>query len=331
MASPALGSSVQQPSGPQLVIDAEKEPKPEGWTRFVCFSDTHGLHYAIPPAHTPVADVLLHAGDFSDTGELEVVRSFAEWLRAYPASHKVVIAGNHDVTLDEAFYRCNWRLFHPERQRPYKCREVRCALGGCTYLQDTAVEVCGYRIYGSPQQPAFSDWAFNLPRGLPLRKVWERIPPGTDILMTHSPPYGILDRCLSGYHAGCRDLLDAIEQRDVPVSLFGHIHEGYCVKRHGATLFINASTCTVGHRPSNPLVVFDLLPPHELRQGASAIGVAEAAAVGSVCSMDELHTPSLCPVCDGTGLLLDDCCPLCDGIVQDCPITLSASRQVSSV
>lgn len=133
--------------------------KPAGWTRFVCFSDTHGKHRSIPKEHLPAADVLLHAGDFTNIGELDQVRDLSEWLKSYPAKHKVVIAGNHDVTFQPAYYARQGERYH----HAYDPVEVRAALRHCVYLEDEPVVVEGYRIYGSPWQPEFCDWAFNLP------------------------------------------------------------------------------------------------------------------------------------------------------------------------
>ncbi|CAL1144220.1 unnamed protein product [Cladocopium goreaui] len=207
-----------------LVTDPRQD-KPEGWTRFVCFSDTHGLHAKIPAKHMPEADVLLHAGDFTNQGEVSQVQSFAQWLRDYPAKEKVVIAGNHDLSFDEEYCRARMK-------KTSMCAEVKETLSGsCTYLEDEFVEVFGYRIYGSPWQPEFCDWAFNLPRGEALAKVWKKIPDSLDILMTHGPAYSILDKCQSGLNAGCEELLKAIRKRNVKVHLSGHIHEE-CLDLH---------------------------------------------------------------------------------------------------
>lgn len=253
-------------NGIRVVTDPWAEPKPEGWTRFVCFSDTHGLHDDIPANHRPPADVLLHAGDFSNTGEFKEVKSFADWLEAYPCAHRVVIAGNHDVTFHEEYYQSTGaRRFHA--RHPYNCRKVKACLAKSIYLEDAAAEVCGYSIYGSPWQPEFCDWAFNLPRGVQCREKWDLIPQSTDILITHGPPYRYGDLTYHNGRAGCEDLLVAIRDRFIPVSLSGHIHEGYGCMADDATLYINASTCTHDYAPANPPIVFDAPPPHELRAG----------------------------------------------------------------
>lgn len=257
-------------TGIRIVDDPWAEAKPEGWTRFVCFSDTHGLHGTIPRRHRPPADVLLHAGDFTNTGELEQVKSFAEWLEAYPCSHRVVIAGNHDVTFHEEYYRDRGApRFH--RNAPYDCGKAKGFFAKCIYLEDAAAEVCGYSVYGSPWQPEFCDWAFNLARGEECREKWDLIPESTDILITHGPPANYGDLCSHGARAGCVDLLGAIRDRCIPVSVSGHIHEGYGCSADHATLYINASTCTHGYVASNPPIVFDAPPPDQLRAAVERV------------------------------------------------------------
>jgi Icc-related predicted phosphoesterase len=255
-------------SGIRVIKDPDAEPKPDGWVRFACFSDTHGLHDAIPAKNRPAADVLLHAGDFTNTGELEQIESFSKWLRMYPAKHRVVIAGNHDITLHEEYYReMGATRFHRSRSEAYDCEKARDLIQGCcTYLEDSSAEVCGYSIYGSPWQPAFCDWAFNLPKGRALEEKWKQIPACVDILITHGPPEGFGDRTSSGLRAGCGELRAAIEQRLISVNLSGHIHEGYGCSADCVTLYINASTCTHAYKPTNAPIVFDLPPPQELRE-----------------------------------------------------------------
>mmetsp|Transcript_18209 Transcript_18209/g.35718 ORF Transcript_18209/g.35718 Transcript_18209/m.35718 type:complete len:304 (-) Transcript_18209:84-995(-) len=267
--APAEVAPVSIPGGARVAVDPLGERKPPGFTRFVCFSDTHGLHDQIPAAHRPSADILLHAGDFTNTGELDQVKSFDSWLQHYPARHKVVIAGNHDITFEPDYYHFHWQRFH---RKPYDCEEVRRVLlesGNCIYLQDSATEIFDFKIYGSPWQPEFCDWAFNLRQGEPLRAQWERIPADVDVLLTHGPPYGVGDLCSHGGRAGCRELLQAIHARAVPVHLSGHIHEGYGVVSDGTTMFVNACTCTEQYRPINAPIVLDVPPAIELQEAAA--------------------------------------------------------------
>lgn len=264
-------------SAVRIVSDPETETKPEGWTRFVCFSDTHGLHDKISCKYP--ADVLLHAGDFSNTGELEQIESLSRWLASYPAEHKVIIAGNHDVTFDAKWYAVpqNQARFHrPDQRERYAVATCKAALTGCTYLEDAATEVCGYTIYGSPWQPWFCDWAFNS-TAEELKEAWAKIPAQVDVLMTHGPPHGFGDLCSHGARVGCEELLRVIKRRAVPVHISGHIHEGYGVTRDEGTVYVNASTCTLRYAPTNPPIVFDLPPVAELRQAAAEVPPGEGA------------------------------------------------------
>jgi len=189
--------------------------------RIVCVSDTHGKHRKtmIPDGH-----ILLHAGDLTEHGKLDEVEDFNRWLGSLPHRHKIVIAGNHDFCFAE---------------RPY---EARARITNALYLEDTATEVEGVKIYGSPWQPWFGGWAFNLPRGPELAAVWAKIPDDTDILITHGPPEGILDQNRRGDCCGCRDLLGRVLELRPRLHVFGHIHEAAGQLLIGDTTFVNASS-----------------------------------------------------------------------------------------
>jgi predicted phosphodiesterase len=205
--------------------------------RIVCLSDTHNLHDRI---RVPEGDLLVHAGDATMRGTAEEIAAFFDWLAGLPHRHKVVVAGNHDF------------LFEREPAR------ARGLVHGATYLEDSAVEIEGLRIWGSPWQPWFYDWAFNLRRGAPLREKWDLIPQGTDVLVTHGPPHGVLDRVDQGELVGCADLREAVTRVRPTLHLFGHIHEGYGQERGEGTTFVNASICDRAYRPVNAPVVVDL-------------------------------------------------------------------------
>lgn len=196
--------------------------------RIVCISDTHGFHGGLK---VPEGDLLLHAGDLCKRGLLSELEETADWLRSLPHRHKVIIAGNHDFCLEE----------DPEQARPL--------LHGLTYLKDESCQVEGLRIYGSPWQPWFHDWAFNLPRGAPLREVWSKIPDHTQILLTHGPPHGVLDETYDGRRVGCEELSLRLEQVQPRLHVFGHIHEAHGQAWHGETLCLNACLCNLRYRP----------------------------------------------------------------------------------
>lgn len=204
--------------------------------RLVLLSDTHQRHDQVA---IPDGDVLVHAGDFSRTGTVREVTTFNVWLGTLPHRHKVVIAGNHDF------------LFEREPQ------VARSLLTNATYLEDSGATIDGLRFWGSPWQPRFFDWAFNLDRGAPLKAKWDLIPTGTDVLIVHGPPHGVLDRTLRGEAVGCDALRATIERLQPRLFVCGHIHEAYGEQRLGGTRCVNASSCDVRERPVHPLIVVD--------------------------------------------------------------------------
>ena len=204
--------------------------------RIVAISDTHARHkgLSIPPG-----DILIHAGDMTEMGSLSDVVSFNEFLETLPHPHKIVIAGNHDFCFEN---------------RP---QEAQALLTNCLYLEDEALEIEGIKFYGSPWQPFFFDFAFQRQRGAEMQEIWNRIPPDTDILITHGPPHGKLDLTNWGVQAGCEELLDAVRQIKPKYHIFGHIHETYGQTSDAQTRFINASVCTLNYQPINPPIFFD--------------------------------------------------------------------------
>ncbi|EGD73264.1 metallophosphoesterase domain-containing protein 1 [Salpingoeca rosetta] len=236
-------------------VDPDSE-KPENVLRCVCISDTHCRAAEIEAM--PKGDVLIHAGDFTSLGRTKQVDVFSEFLKGLDFQHKIVIAGNHDLCFDDDYEALSKRFGVPTAE----LEAGREALNHCTYLLDSSVEIQGVKFYGSPWQPWFFDWAFNLERGDPCTAKWQEIPDDTDVLITHGPPVGHGDLCTSGQRAGCVDLLREIQTRVKPkLHVFGHIHEGYGTTTDGQTVFVNASTCTFNYRPTNPPLVFDVPIP----------------------------------------------------------------------
>ena len=204
--------------------------------RLVLISDTHGFHDIV----VPDGDVLIHAGDGCKRGTLDEAREWAAFVSRQPHPHKLVIAGNHDRCFEGQF------------------DEARSLFDGTEFLHDSGCERSGVAFWGSPWQPWFLNWAFNLPRGPELAEKWALIPVATDVLVTHGPPIGILDRTFTGEAVGCEELRLAIRRVRPRVHVFGHIHEGYGTELVDGTLFVNASICTLSYRPTNPAIVVDL-------------------------------------------------------------------------
>jgi Icc-related predicted phosphoesterase len=195
-------------------------------TRLVLLADTHLFHEDL---QVPDGDVLVHAGDLTQRGTLAELARADQWLASLPHRHKLVVAGNHDLCFE---------------QQPALARR---AVRGATYLQDEEITVAGLRFWGSPWQPWFYSWAFNLQRGPELAQKWALIPERIDVLVTHGPPAGILD-ATRGAHAGCQDLMARVLKVRPRLHVFGHIHEDQGALWYGGILFVNATTdeCQAG-------------------------------------------------------------------------------------
>lgn len=201
-----------------------------------CISDTHSQHKKIK---LPGGDILIHSGDCCSQGELEDALEFLEWFKEQHYSHRILVAGNHD------------RIFEliPELM------EEECKKRNIILLNDSGCEIEGIKVWGSPVQPWFLDWAFNRQRGPDIQRHWNLIPKDTEILITHGPPYRILDEVMkndgSSEHVGCKDLYKTIIQTRVKLHVFGHIHEGGYTYVDGCT-YINASSVNEEYQLQDP-------------------------------------------------------------------------------
>jgi Icc-related predicted phosphoesterase len=200
--------------------------------RIVAIADTHGHHGLL---RVPGGDVLVHAGDMCQRGTMSELVESARWIRSLPHPVKIVVPGNHD-----------W----PFVLTP---GEARAAFGpSVTVLEDSGVTIDGVKFWGSPWQPEFCGWAYNLPRGPRLAMRWAEIPDGTDVLITHGPPAGTGDRTDRGERVGCADMRDRIEVLRPKLHLFGHIHEDGGAWDVDGTLTVN---CTVSYGQRAPTVI----------------------------------------------------------------------------
>jgi hypothetical protein len=227
--------------------------------RLVFVSDTHLQH----DFKVPEGDALVHCGDLTPMGTFPQVLNALTWLAAQPHRYKVVVAGNHDFLFE--------RLPEMGRTALVQARE-HLALGTeLHYLEDSSVNLLGLNFYGSPWTPRFYDWAFQLGSAMPgggagrdAVKHWAKLPEGTDILVTHGPPRGVLDRTPRGDLVGDEALLEAVKRVRPLIHAFGHIHcNGGQVAvvgptGAGALLSINAAVCDEFYCPTNPPVVVTL-------------------------------------------------------------------------
>jgi Icc-related predicted phosphoesterase len=207
--------------------------------QLVLISDTHGYHHDLK---LPSGDVLLHTGDVSRRGRESEVVDFLTWFAKQNYTYKIFIAGNHD--------------FFFEQESPEKVAAM--IPEGVIYLNDSGVTIEGIQFWGSPVQPRFFDWAFNRDRGADINRHWQLIPPDVDVLLTHGPPHGILDRTTDGQEVGCEMLLKRVGEVKPQLAVFGHIHEGYGMVEKDGVVYVNASVLDVRYRLVNEAVVFSL-------------------------------------------------------------------------
>jgi calcineurin-like phosphoesterase family protein len=180
----------------------------------VCISDTHNHQ----PRNVPEGDILIHAGDLTNSGSFEELQAAVRWLNSLPHAHKVIVAGNHDRLLDRAV----------ADDEGTKKERRRFEWGNVVYLQDQPVSItCSEKrrlnIFGSPWSPKHGNWAFQYVRSYDRWK--DVIPSDIDILVTHTPPMGHLDV----NNSGCQSLLDELWRlkRKPCLHICGHIHAGY--------------------------------------------------------------------------------------------------------
>jgi Icc-related predicted phosphoesterase len=193
-------------------------------------SDTHGKHEQVQiPEGT---DMLIHAGDFSNT-KLPAMNSnevnlFLIWLEQQPVKYKVIIAGNHDTSIEARFLT----------KKDFKDR-------GIIYLEHESIEIEGIKIFGSPYTPEFNNWAFNRSRNK-LGRTWDSIPDDIHVLITHGPPKGILDSAERGRnnheHVGCSALLKRVLKIQPKIHIMGHIHHNEDNLNNGLFKLLNCKT-----------------------------------------------------------------------------------------
>lgn len=203
--------------------------------KLTLISDTHGFHNDLERLE---GDMIIHAGDISKRGAKNELIDFLDWFSALNFEYKFFIAGNHDFYLEQATEH-----------------EVKSIIpDDIIYLNDSGITINNINIWGSPVQPWFHDWAFNRQRGNDIKKHWDLIPDDTDILITHGPPYDILDKTIHNQNVGCEDLFHKVLLVKPKIHVFGHIHEDYGQKVVHGTQFINASVLDERYRVVNEVV-----------------------------------------------------------------------------
>lgn len=184
-----------------------RRPRTKPPIRVICISDTQ----TDQPSNIPPGEILIHAGDATQSGTLKEFQSCIDWLQSFPHPHKIIIGGDHDILLD------------PSIASPAMGR-LLIEWGDVIYLNREAVTLqCSggrkLRVYGSPLTPRHGNGAFQYP---PEQNIWA-VPYDVDILITHGPPKGHLDFG----NVGCNFLLEELWKTRPRLHVFGHVHESY--------------------------------------------------------------------------------------------------------
>jgi len=224
----------------------------------VVLSDTHN---SIKKISIPKGDILIHCGDFTTTSHPEEYEDFISYLKTDTNfKYKIVIAGNHDLFMDPPFYDAMLKdLYHKgfdynfDLANEYKEKIKQ----NCIYLENSGCEIMGLKLFGAPTMPEDYLCPFSRQRGSKMLAQWKKIPNDVDILITHTPPKGILDLTLKEKNAGCLDLREEVENRIRPkLHVFGHIHESYGISFQKDIIYVNAAICNRSYKPINMPVVF---------------------------------------------------------------------------
>ncbi|KAF2724093.1 hypothetical protein K431DRAFT_282361 [Polychaeton citri CBS 116435] len=249
-------------------------------TRILIISDTHGAPLTYQDATTnrqrskltppfehplPKADLLIHCGDLTVTGQMDEYHATLDMLKHIDAPTKLVIPGNHDLSLDRDYVFGHPRIYAHRNELEAQAlwdeaREIwtaplgRARQEGVTFLDEGMHSIplangAKVNVYASAYTPEFMDWGFpynkdedrfNSPStGLsdarnvapyPVPSFTEAREP-VDVLVTHGPPLGRLDATMTGLNVGCPHLLRALMRARPLVHCFGHIHEGWGAER----------------------------------------------------------------------------------------------------
>ena len=228
-------------------------------TKFLIISDTHNFEFSDDAGDyqqlqlpTPKADVLLHCGDLTDVGGVASFTKALTMLGRIDAELKLVIAGNHDLQLDQVYWTARGERegsltdLEEHHQAVMVMTGPLAAEAGVMFLDEgthsfTLKSGATFTIYVSPYTPAFCDWAFAYERNedrfngphqvaAGITSIASNpIPDNVDIVMTHGPPKGILDWCPQG-HVGCENVLQAIRRVKPMMHCFGHVHDDYGIE-----------------------------------------------------------------------------------------------------
>lgn len=238
--------------------------------RITHISDTHNKHNQLNGL-LPGGDLLIHSGDISSLGRKSEVNRFVNWFNDINHyTHKIFIAGNHDMTFDREILLRD-KLAHFEGKTEY---DTECAEGkpewleellgihlhpNVYYLENSFVILDDIKIWGSPITPSFGyGWGFNKDRGYDINQIWNQIPNDTDIVITHGPIHSYCDRTdRGGLNVGCEQLYHRLNEVQPQLHFSGHIHEAYGYRNTNWGYAFNGCNCDLSYLVNNKPMTFD--------------------------------------------------------------------------
>lgn len=178
----------------------------------------------------PEADIIIHSGDVSFSGAENEVLDFVGWFEKLPYKYKIFIAGNHDDCLFG--------------------ESIEGLLDNCFYLCHSEAVIKGVKFYGLPLfmgEVLLGEYDKNI----------LKIPQDTDVLISHQPPYCVLDSS-ENINYGDLALLQKVLAIQPQYHLFGHIHKAYGIEKIDNTTFVNASVVNENYKLTNKPVLLEM-------------------------------------------------------------------------
>lgn len=208
----------------------------------IAFSDSHGLqtkkikNEINNAINKNKCDILICAGDFSSNEKNFII--FLEWFSSFKCK-KILIAGNHEKILDQNFNKKENINFLKYLMKSYDIN----------YLENESIIINGIKFFGSPYSPYFTNMAF-MKDDIELDEIWNKIDKDTDILITHTPCYGILDKSVNNINCGSLSLLETLSMlKKLKIHIFGHIHFSYGYINKNKINFYNVSLLDKNNKP----------------------------------------------------------------------------------
>lgn len=192
----------------------------------------------------PEGDILIHCGDFTYTGSQPELVAFGNHLKKLKHRYKVLVPGNHDMTLDPLHER-----YHEKAESWMRLKDSE------LLVRNQVISINGLNIFCTPMIPKVGDWAFGY-SDIQKEQVYENARQyPIDIVVSHGPPLGILDETA---HYGCPILKEFIQDIKPKYHLFGHCHGNYGQVEIDGIKYINASTCNMNYHPVNKPILIEV-------------------------------------------------------------------------